>query len=150
MRYFTTSFIIFTTSLMTACGNNDAPSSETAGVETRAEIESRVDATSDNKIASQMVSKMSALADTLETVTDENSARKAAKDIAVIGAELEALATKADNSDSMNKMSLMMQANSQEFMNIQTKLASNMARIALTDPKLLEIIGEEMEKLDLQ
>lgn len=136
--------------LISACGNNPAPGSSNPETETRADIETRIDALPDTKIAAAMISQMGSLADTLDTVKDEESARKAAKEIAKIGVELEALAKKADGTNSAGKMSIMMQANSNEFMSIQARLATNMARIAMTDPKLLQIIGDEMDKLDLQ
>ena len=134
--------------LLSACGNkSDDVSSET---DTPTAVEVEMSATPDNKVAAMMMTKMGDLADALEMVKDEDSARKAAEEIAKIGVELEALANKADSASSSGKMSIMMKANSNEFMAIQTRLGSNMARIAMTDPQLLQIIGNEMDKLDLE
>ena len=93
--------------------------------------------------------KFSELADTLETVTDEDSARKAAAKIAAIGKDMEALANKVDTGSASTKISAVMQANSKEFRDSQGRMVKQLARLAITKPELMEIIAEEIEKLDL-
>ena len=133
--------------ILTACGDSPANPAVNQTVENTASAPT-ANAMPDRKIISAMVAKMAELADTLETVTDEDSARAASQKIAAIGKDMEALANQVDGSSASTKMSAVMQTNSDEFGKIQGRLVSQVARLALTKPKLMEIIAEEMEKID--
>lgn len=133
--------------MLAGCGEQSA---QTDQPDTVSEVEARTDVAPKGDIGKSLVSEMSTLVDVLETVKDEATARAAAQEIAAIGKKMEALSKRVDTANRGTKISLMMQSNGDEFRQLQSRLGAEMARIAMTDPKLLKIIGDEMSQLGLQ
>jgi len=102
---------------------------------------------STDKIADAYIGEMTKIADALETVADEESARAAASVIQSATAKLDAMSDELEGElDDRNWASVAM-SRQKEWAQLQTRLAMSMGRIGMTEPQLMQIISEEMDKL---
>ncbi|GJL95526.1 MAG: hypothetical protein DHS20C05_19310 [Hyphococcus sp.] len=102
--------------------------------------------TKKSKVVDVYVSQMDNIADALEEVTDEKSAKKAAQAITKASKELEALSETVEGMSDIEK-GMMFASRSQDFVAVQTRLATSMQKIAAENPEYIEMIQEEMEKM---
>ena len=89
--------------------------------------------------------ELNRLADALETVDDEASARQAAQTVAEINAEMETLQPQFEAMEE-NERAAMLRTHAAAFQEVQTRIAMAMEPLA-DRPDLLEIISEELENM---
>ncbi len=99
-----------------------------------------------DKVVDVYVGQMDHIADALEGVKDEKSAKKAAQAITNAAKELNALSDTVESMSDMEK-GLMFASRSQEFISVQTRLATSMQKIAAENPEYMQMIQEEMKKM---
>ena len=89
------------------------------------------------------VSGMSRIADALETVKDEDSAKAAAHEIGEATVKLEPVVDKI-NSMSSIEQAMMVRDHTAEMTEVQTRISTALQKIIAQDPKLMDIIGSEL------
>ena len=128
---------------LTGCGGGKDGSDGDAK-ETKSDVTAKSPA---NKIADAYIGEMTKIADALETVNDEESARAAASVIQKAGLKLEAMQDELEGEMSDRKWATIVMSRQQEWAQLQTRLGMSMGRIGMTQPELMQIISEEMDKL---
>ncbi len=98
------------------------------------------------KVVDVYVAQMGNIADALETVDDEASAKKAAQAITKASKELKALSATVENMSDMQK-GMMFASRAQDFVAVQTRLATAMQKIAVENPAYMEMLQAEMQKM---
>ena len=90
------------------------------------------------------ISEISKIADALESVTDKDSAEKAAKQIAKINAELDTITTAAED---MNQITFAtaMAGKASDFQAAQIRISTAMQKLS-QDHELMMILSEEINK----
>ena len=135
--------IAATALLATGCGGEKSAQSDTAK---SGKTVSASKAKSGGEIADVYVSQLTKIADAVESVEDEKTAKKAAKAIASASKELEALAEKVETMD-QTKQAMIFATRAQDFMGPQVRLATAMQKMATENPEHMELIQAELEKL---
>lgn len=115
---------------VTACGDNGG-----------------VAVTSEQKMAKVYVNEMENMADAIEAIHDQKSAKKAASVIHNASIKLEALAEKYDGKLNGPAGAMAFAGLQQELAAVQTRIGMSMSRLAMSDPALLQIISEEMNNM---
>ena len=98
-------------------------------------------------IGAAYVTEMTRIADALDTVTDEASARRAATEIRKAADGLENMQEQLGDISGMRAMQIF-GSNYQELMTAQTRMMTSMVRIQSEHPELMEIVSEEMNRLE--
>ena len=94
-------------------------------------------------ITTSFVNQLDGIATAVESVTDEDSARKAAQSIAQINKELDLLAeATADMSEMERSMAIMSKA--QDLYKVQMRIAQGMQKLT-ANPELLQIVSDEIQ-----
>lgn len=123
--------------LLTGCGPK-------AGVEGK-DISS---SSSASAIGAAYVNEMTRIADALDTVKDEDSARKAAVDIRKAADGLESMKDALGDDISGLRAMQIFGSNYQQLLTAQTRMMTSMIRIQSENPELMNFIGDEMDRLN--
>lgn len=115
-----------------------------AGVEGK-DITSRSSA---SEIGKAYVNEMTRIADALDTVKDEDSARKAAVEIRKAADGLETMKDALGDDISGLRAMQIFGSHYQELVTAQTRMMTSMIRIQSENPELMNYIGEEMDRLN--
>jgi len=125
------------TALAACGGGNDSPATSNVTAEK---------ADGPNDYIAVYEKQLIIIADAVESVTDEESARDAAAIIRDASAELDIVATKAENMSQMQQARFAM-AFTTELADTQMRLVEAMSRLAATDPEKMQMISEAMDDL---
>ncbi len=98
------------------------------------------------EIADLYVAHMTNVADAIEKVDDEKSAKAAA---AVIAKAVEDMEKTAENVEGMSatRRAMLFASRAQDFAEPQMRMSQSMTKLASENPELLEIIQKELEKM---
>lgn len=145
MKIITSLLTISAVALLAACGGGDSKSD----IKSDAPAAKRVALTPEAKMIDNYLVSMDKIADAIENVDDEASARNAASKIAAIQEEMEKLTEEFEGSE-MNQqrayMAMMSGPRRNEMIQTQTRISTSMMKL-MTQPELISIIQEEMEKI---
>jgi len=98
------------------------------------------------EVADVYLAQITNIADAVEAVDDEKSARAAAKAIAKAAREMEALSEAVEDMTPARR-AMVFASRAQDFMEPQMRLATSMQKLAIDHPEYLEIIQDEMDKM---
>ena len=98
-------------------------------------------------VGTAYINEMTRIADALETVNDEESARKAAATIKVAAEGLESMGTELEGGMDPMKAMQVFGGRYQELIEVQSRIATSMMRIQNEHPELMEVISEETDRL---
>ena len=98
-------------------------------------------------VGTAYINEMTRIADALETVNDEESARKAAATIKVAAEGLESMGTELEGDMDPMKAMQVFGGRYQELIEVQSRIATSMMRIQNEHPELMEVISEETDRL---
>jgi hypothetical protein len=101
---------------------------------------------SSSDVGQSYVTALGQIADALESVKDEDSAKAAAQVIARAKTTLDGT-VKEINSMTQVEQVMMVQKHAAEMGQIEVRISQAMQKIVSDDPKLLDIIGQEMQSL---
>ncbi len=102
---------------------------------------------SSGAIGAAYVNEMTRIADALDTVNDEATARRAATEIRKAADGLENMQEELGDVSGMRAMQIF-GSNYQELMTAQTRMMGAMIRIQSENPELMEFISDEMDRLN--
>ena len=126
--------------LVTGCGKKDNIEGKTG-----ADITSKSSA---KDIGEAYINELTRVADALETVQDEESAKKAAKDLKPAIDGLNAMGEELDGKlDGMKAMQVF-GGRYAELVKVQMRLGTEVVRIQTDHPELMDIVGDELDRLD--
>lgn len=97
-------------------------------------------------IGQAYISTLDRVAGALESVKDEDSAKAAAREIASANDTLENMVDEI-NSMSTTEQVAMMQKHAAKVAEIETRIGQAVQKIVSEDPKLLDIIGSEIQNM---
>jgi hypothetical protein len=100
----------------------------------------------DGDVGQTYVTQLGHIADALESVKDEDSARAAAHEMAQANATLQAMAERVDSMTEVEQ-AMMLQKHAMEMTQVQTRIFQALQNIISRDPKLGDIIGDEMQQM---
>ena len=126
--------------VLTACGNKDGIEGKTG-----ADITAKSSA---NDIGEAYINEMTRIADALETVNDEASAKAAAKKLSVAIEGLNKMQEELDGEISGIKGMQIFGNRFAELAEVQGRVAASIVRIQSEHPELMDTLGEELDKLD--
>ena len=92
------------------------------------------------------VNGMSQIADALESVTDEDSAKAAAHEIGQVTVRLQSVVDEI-NSMSEVEQALMVQKQAAKMVSVQNRISMALQKIVSKDPKLMNILGSELRSM---
>jgi phage-related tail protein len=92
------------------------------------------------------VTALDRVAGALESVKDEDSAKAAAREIAAANDSLESMADEI-NSMSKTEQVMMLQKHAAKMAEVEARISQAMQKIVSDDPKLLDIIGGEIQNM---
>ena len=98
-------------------------------------------------VGTAYINEMTRIADALETVNDEESARKAAATIKVAAEGLESMGTELEGDMDPMKAMQVFGGRYQELIEVQSRIATSMMRIQNDHPELVEVISAETDRL---
>lgn len=105
--------------------------------------------TKEQKLANTYLGELNSIADAIEKVTDEASAEEAAKVIRAAGEKMEAeIAAYGGDIEGPQAMAIFL-PRQQEFIQVQTRVSSSIARLAGTNPELMQKVSREMSNLPM-
>lgn len=102
---------------------------------------------SSSAVGAAYVTEMTRIADALDTVKDEASARRAATEIRKAADGLENMQEQLGDISGMRAMQIF-GSNYQELMTAQTRMMASMVRIQMENPELMEFVSDEMDRLN--
>ena len=126
--------------LLTGCGKKDGIEGKTG-----ADITSKSSA---KDIGGAYINEMTRIADALETVDDEASAKAAAKKMKVAVDGLNKMQEELEGELTGMKAMQVFGGRYTELVQVQTRLASEIIRIQSDHPELMDILGDELDKLE--
>lgn len=126
--------------LLTGCGNKDGIEGKTGG-----DITSKSSA---KDIGEAYINEMTRVADALESVDDEASAKAAAKKLKVAIDGLNQMQEELDGELSGVKAMQVFGGRYTELVQVQTRMATAIVQIQTEHPELMNIVGDELEKLE--
>ncbi len=98
-------------------------------------------------VGTAYINEMTRIADALDTVTDEASARKAAAEIKVAADGLESMGEELEGDMDPIKAMQVFGGRYQELIEVQSRIAMSVTRLQQENPELFEIISDETDKL---
>ena len=101
---------------------------------------------SSGAIGAAYVTEMTRIADALDTVTDEASARSAATEIRKAADGLENMQEELGDISGMRAMQIF-GSNYEELVTAQTRMMNAMIRIQTENPELMDYVSDEMDRL---
>ena len=127
--------------VLTGCGGKDDVQGKTG-----ADISAK---SSGNEIGEAYLNELTRVADALETVKDEDSAKAAAKKLKVAVDGLNAMQEKLDGKkmDGMVAMQ-MFGGRYSEFAEVQSRIAQSIVDIQMNHPELMETVSDELDRLE--
>ena len=126
--------------LLTGCGKKDDVHGKTG-----ADITAKSSA---DDIGEAYINEMTRIADALESVEDEKSAKEAAKKLKVAVDGLNAMSEKLEGEISGPKAMQVFGGRYTELVEVQGRMATAMVNIQTNHPELMEIVSDEMERLE--
>ncbi len=103
---------------------------------------------SGNDVAAAYVNEMTRVADALESIEDEASARKAAAEIRAAGASMETMAAALEGSGmSQMQAATALSRRGQDIAALQTRIMTQMMSLQAEKPELAALVGEEIDQL---
>lgn len=126
--------------LLTGCGKKDGIEGKTGG-----DITSKSSA---KDIGEAYINEMTRVADALESVDDEASAKAAAKKLKVAIDGLNQMQEELDGELSGVKAMQVFGGRYTELVQVQTRMATAIVQIQTEHPELMNIVGDELEKLE--
>lgn len=126
--------------LLTGCGKKDGIEGKTGG-----DITSKSSA---KDIGEAYINEMTRVADALESVDDEASAKAAAKKLKVAIDGLNQMQEELDDELSGVKAMQVFGGRYTELVQVQTRMATAIVQIQTEHPELMNIVGDELEKLE--
>jgi hypothetical protein len=126
--------------MLTGCGNKDGIDGKTG-----ADITSKSSA---KDIGEAYINEMTRVADALESVDDEASAKAAAKKLKVAIDGLNQMQDELDGELSGVKAMQVFGGRYTELVQVQTRMATAIVEIQTNHPELMDIVGDELEKLE--
>jgi hypothetical protein len=136
-----------------ACGRPSEPPQAAAGSEDPAapatpETPAATASSPDTPVIPTYVSSLNKVADAVEAVSDEDSARAAARAIAEAGRELAAITARFEQMGDFQKATVLIQG-AASMIEPNTRISLAMSKIATEHPELIEVIAIEMDKLPI-
>ncbi|HPE49388.1 MAG TPA: hypothetical protein PLR76_13370 [Hyphomonas sp.] len=126
--------------LLTGCGKKHDKIEGKTGADITAK-------SSASDIGEAYINELTRVADALETVKDEDSAKTAAVQLKVAVDGLNAMQDELGGKmDSMRAMQIF-GGHMQEFAEVQTRIATSIADIQTNHPELMETISDELDRL---
>ena len=126
--------------LLTGCGKKDGIDGKTG-----ADITAKSSA---KDIGEAYINEMTRVADALESVDDEASAKAAAKKLKVAIDGLNQMQEELDGELSGVKAMQVFGGRYTELVQVQTRMATAIMQIQTEHPELMNIVGDELEKLE--
>lgn len=126
--------------MLTGCGGKDDVQGKTG--------EDITAKSSASDIGEAYINEMTRIADALETVEDEASAKAAAKKISVAVEGLNQMSEELDGEISGVKGMQIFGGRYAELIEVQGRVATSMIRIQSDHPDLMDTLGEELDKLE--
>ena len=126
--------------MLTGCGGKDDVQGKTG--------EDITAKSSASDIGEAYINEMTRIADALETVEDEASAKAAAKKISVAVEGLNQMSEELDGEISGVKGMQIFGGRYGELIEVQGRVATSMIRIQSDHPDLMDTLGEELDKLE--
>ena len=126
--------------MLAGCGGKDDVQGKTG-----ADITSKSSA---KDIGEAYINEMTRVADALESVDDEASAKAAAKKLKVAIDGLNQMQDELDGELSGVKAMQVFGGRYTELVQVQTRMATAIVQIQTNHPELMDIVGDELEKLE--
>ena len=126
--------------MLTGCGGKDDVQGKTG--------EDITANSSAEDIGDAYINEMTRIADALEAVEDEASARKAAKKVKVAVDGLNQMSEELDGEISGVKGMQIFGGRYADLMEVQGRVATSMIRIQSEHPELMDSLSEELDRLD--
>ena len=126
--------------LMTGCGKKD-------GIEGKTGADITAKSSADD-IGEAYINEMTRIADALESVEDEKSAKAAAKKLKVAVDGLNTMSEELDDQLDGPKAMQVFGTRYPELMQVSMRMATEMQRIQTQHPELMEIVSEEVDRLE--
>lgn len=101
---------------------------------------------SSSDVGQAYVDQLSHVADALDSVKDEASAREAAHEIAKANTKIQKMVNDIDAMDQAHQMTLF-QKHAAEMSKLERRISQSVQRIVAKDPKLLGIVGSEIQDM---
>jgi hypothetical protein len=99
-----------------------------------------------NDVGQTYVTTLDRVADALESVKDEASAKKAASEIAKANDVMQSMVDEI-NSMSQTEQVMMVQKNAAKMAEAETRISQAMQKIVSDNPQLLDVIGSEIQDM---
>ncbi|MAK60262.1 MAG: hypothetical protein CMK09_04730 [Ponticaulis sp.] len=150
MRIHVTTAILAASLGLVGCGGKTDESSASSGsAAAPSNTGGGIAVTKEQKLANTYLAELSSIADAIESVTDEASAQEAAQVIRAAGEKMEAeMEAFGGDMNGPQAMAIFL-PRQQEFIQVQTRVSSSMARLAGTNPQLMQTISKEMSNLPM-
>lgn len=126
--------------LLTGCGNKEGVHGKTG-----AEITAKSSA---KDIGEAYINEMTRIADALESVEDEQSAKAAARKLKVAVDGLNSMSESLEGEMSGPKAMQVFGGRYAELIEVQGRMASALIDIQTNHPELMDIVGEEIDRLE--
>ena len=133
---------------LTACNVGSDSSSKTSAGGTVQDIADRVFANEEERVADQMVTEMSLIVEAIESVKGEESAQKAADDIAAAAKRMRDVGEKAAEDLDRDKFQAAMAAREDDLNLLANRAQSSVAKLAIFKSKLAIQLAEELAEVD--
>lgn len=132
---------------LSACGKSDAPETDTVIEAAIDDVTPGLFASEEERVADRIVDEMKVMVTALDNVTDEDSAREAARIMNAAGQRIQAEIQSKGKTLDDEKMKAAMADRREEIEAFEAQMESTLKRL-IFKPKLAMILGEEMAAMD--
>jgi len=133
---------------LSGCNVSSDSSSKTSADGTVQDIADRVFANEEERVADQMVTEMNIIVEAIESVKGEESAQKAADDIAAAAKRMRDVGEKAAEDLDRDKFQAAMAAREDDLNLLANRAQSSVAKLAIFKSKLAIQLAEELAEVD--